>query len=71
MSIRTHVPQTLDDLNEVDLAKMAEFAEQDRELSEEGMADYRTGLRQEDTLKRGRGGVTDLRQEVKDGDLNG
>lgn len=70
MSIRAHVLQTLDELNEADLAQMAEFAEQDRELAEAGMADYTTGLHQEDTLKRGRGGVTDLRQEVKDGDLD-
>ena len=75
MSTRTHVLQTLDDLNEADLARVAEFldflkfrnrfhaasipneaqvaemyaefAEQDRELAEEGMTDYMAGLRQE------------------------
>ena len=30
MSIKTHVLQTLDDLNETDLAQVAGFAEKDR-----------------------------------------
>ena len=49
MSIKAHVLQTPDDFNEADLAQMAEFAEQDRELAEEGMADYTAGLHQEDS----------------------
>ena len=65
MSIKTHVLQTLDDLNEADLAQMAEFVEKDRELAEEGMADYATGLRQEDIRQRGRDSVMDLSREVK------
>ena len=52
MSIRTHVLQTLDNLNETDLAQMAgmyaEFSKEDRILAEEGVSDYTTGLRQED-----------------------
>lgn len=56
MSIRTHVLQTLDDLSEAELERVAEmyaeFSAEDSILAEEGTPDYTAGLRQEDIQRR-------------------